>query len=144
MHHSLERFKLGASRESHLFFAALIWLLAGVLLIGRGSFWLEAEGTLIYGLLAIVLGSVKSRLFLDRNANKNIARIMKLPEGTFLGAVYSRKTWSLVLLMILIGVTLRMSPFPKTVLGVVYITVGWALTLSSRLSWKAWQRKRTK
>ncbi len=143
MHFSLERFKFGVSRKTHLFLAALIWLFAGVLLIGRGCFWLKAEGTLPYALLAFVLGVLKSRMFLDRNANKNIARIMKLRGPAFVGAVYSLKTWGLVLGMILIGVTLRMSPFPRTVLGVVYITVGCALTLSSRLSWKAWRNKFT-
>ncbi len=143
MHFLLERFKFGVSRKTHLFFAALVWLFAGVLLIGRGFFWLEAEGTLEYALVAIALGLLKSRMFLDRNADKNIARIMKLRDGTFIGAMYSRRTWSLVLFMILIGVTLRMSPFPRTVLGVVYITVGCALALSSRLSWKAWRNKFT-
>jgi hypothetical protein len=36
------------------------------------------------------------------------------------------------------GFILRQTSLPRTLLGCVYVAVGWALFLSSRQAWKAW------
>jgi len=78
---------------------------------------------------------------LEGLVRKNIAcvkRILTFDDGTCLGAVYSVKTWFLVLFMIGMGVILRSSSLPMTLLSFIYITIGVGLLASSRHAWRAW------
>ena len=65
-----------------------------------------------------------------------------IADGTCLGAVYSAKTWLLVLCMMAGGIILRNSTLPISVLSFLYITIGSALGLSSRLAWSSWLKNR--
>jgi hypothetical protein len=106
--------------------------------MGRGAHWLFNADLLILLLPALLLGILKSHFILDKTACKSINRILLLKDGTCLGAVYSKQTWLLVVAMMIMGALLRQSQFPRPLLGVLYITVGWALLWSSRNGWKAW------
>lgn len=134
----LARFKPGVQRKTHLLLAACLWTSVGILLIGRGTHWLYAANLLYLLLPAILLGFLKSHFILDKTAVKSINRILLLEDGSCLGAVYSKKTWLLALGMMAMGMILRHSSFPKSLLGVLYIMVGWALFWSSRNGWRAW------
>jgi hypothetical protein len=133
----LIRLKPGVRRETHLLLAASLWTAIGVFLLLRASHWLW-PGRLVYYLPAFLLGTLKSLFFLDKAAGKSIQRILLLTDGTCLGAVYSIKTWMLVLLMMGTGMALRRSSLPPALLGTVYGTIGWALIYSSRHAWRAW------
>lgn len=139
----LARFKPGVQRTTHLLAAAILWSCVGVLLLSRGVIWLRRADLVLLALPSIGLGWVKSRYILDKTAGRGIERIMALKDGTCLGAVYSKWTWLLVLAMMATGVMLRNSHLPRTLLAVVYVTVGWALLFSSRLPWRAWRRHRS-
>ena len=107
--------------------------------MGRG--WcLAARGSLLAPLLAVVVGTVKSLLVLDRAARRNIDRVRSLPDRSCIGAVYSWRMWGLVLMMIVVGRLLRMSPVAPVLVGSLLLAVGWALLLSSRLIWVEWRR----
>ena len=136
---NLDRLKPGGRKKSHLLLASLLWTIAGLILTARGMQWLVQYHRLILIVPALALGTLKSRFILDRTAIKSIARIQLLQDGTCLGAVYSVKTWMLVLLMMGMGMVLRHSPFPRPLLGMLYITIGWALFWSSRHGWRAWR-----
>ena len=122
----------------HLFLAALLWTTIGILLISRGIIFLTAGESLFYCVVAILLGTLKSLFILDKTAKKSIERIQLLADGSCLGAVYSVKTWGLVMIMMSMGFILRQSGIPVTILGILYITIGWALLFSSRSAWKIW------
>lgn len=134
----LVRFKPGVPRHVHLLAAAMLWSIVGLVLVTKGIRWLLAADMVYLALPALVLGCIKSRLVLERSVEKNIERILHLQDGTCLGAVYSKATWLLVLLMIGMGVLLRNSTIPRPILGVVYIMIGWALIWASRKGWRAW------
>ena len=136
---NLDRIKPGGRKKSHLLLASLLWTVAGLILAARGMHWLAVYHRLILVIPALFLGTLKSRFILDRTAKKSIDRIRLLEDGTCLGAVYSVKTWMLVLLMMSMGIVLRHSPFPRPLLGMLYITIGWALFWSSRHGWRAWR-----
>ena len=70
-----------------------------------------------------------------------VGRIALLSDKTCLGAVFSWKTWGLIFLMASFGMTLRLVVTPGLIVGLVYLAVGWALLLSSRLGWVAWFRQ---
>jgi hypothetical protein len=131
--------KPGVPRYIHLLLAACLWSIAGIFLMTRGMSWLMASEKLWLALPAVIAGSLKSYFLLDNSARKGVYRILALADGTCLGAVYSIKTWLLVLVMIGSGVLLRHSSLPRELLGAVYMTIGWALFFSSRFAWQAWR-----
>ena len=134
------RFKPGVKQHTLLLMSACLWTAIGLLLVAKGGYrfsQLEQHHPAVV-LSAFVAGSLKSYLILDRVARRGIERILKFKDGTCLGAVYSVKTWIVVLFMITMGVILRNSSFPGNILCFVYMTVGWALLMSSRLAWRAW------
>ena len=136
----LVRHKPGASISTHLMLAALIWSVVGFFLMVNGFFLasLADRSWLIF--LGLVLGTTKGLFILDRVARKNINRIHDFEPKACIGSVYSYKTWLLVIMMIVLGRTLRMTILPGEVVGVIYIAVGWGLMLSSRLMWLDWRR----
>ena len=138
---SLKRFKPGVDKQVHLQLSAFLWTAVGLLLFFRGGMWLLTVGELWIILPAMLLGSGKSLLFLDKTARKGIHRILRFGDNTCLGAVYSIKTWFLVMAMMGAGFFLRQSSLSRTVLGLMYVAIGWALVLSSRLAWKAWLKE---
>jgi len=136
-----KRFKPGVKRKEHILFTALLWSLVGLALFIKGVFYLWDEKHIyIFLLLGLLLGSAKALFILDKAAGTTLERIMDLRDGAFLGAIYSPKTWLLVLCMIFMGVILRNSSLPDYFLGTLYTTIGWALFLASRHGWLSWFR----
>lgn len=133
----LVRFKPGASVRTNLLVAAVMWSFVGLYLMVRG-YLLDAGLPWVFLGLALVLGTVKASWIIERAARKNIARIVARPDGMCLGGVYSWGMWAMVVCMMLGGRLLRNSPVPPLVVGVIYVAVGWALLLASRLIWRAW------
>lgn len=147
MGYGLTRLKPGASKKTHLFLAACLWSGIGVLLLTKGGYRISQDASsaftltkIFVSLAAVTVGYLKSRIILDKAANKAIDRILHLKDGTCLGAVYSYKTWIIVLSMMGTGVLLRNSDLPVILLVFIYFTIGSALLYSSRLAWCAWLR----
>ncbi len=140
MDNGLSRFKPGVNKRTHLLMSAVLWTIIGLMLITKGIYRLsqlkEWQASIL--LIAILAGSLKARFILDKSARRVISRISTFEDGTCLGAVYSVKTWIMVLCMMGMGVILRNSSLPLTLLSFLYITIGLALLLSSRLAWRAW------
>ncbi|MDH4320635.1 MAG: hypothetical protein OEV73_03965 [Desulfobulbaceae bacterium] len=131
--------KPAVSSRNMMLVAALFWSGIGLLLVGRG--WcLAGRASLVPPLLAVGVGTMKALLVLDRAARRNIARVLSLPERSCVGAMYSWRMWGMVLLMMVLGRLLRMSPVAPVLVGGLLLAVGWALLLSSRLIWLAWRR----
>lgn len=133
-----------ASKQTHYLVAAFLWTLVGLFLLGRGMEWLFSDDIRFLLLPALVIGTAKSFLILDRTARKNIDRIDGFKKKICMGGVYSVKTWLLVIVMIFAGHFLRNSRLPIEVLGFIYAAIGWALFFSSRLIWRQWLAERRK
>ncbi len=137
-----QKFKPGVSVPSHLLTAGLIWTLAGLSLMLMGWFWSFGKVSWVFEVGAVALGSLKSIFILNKVARRNIKRILQLEEGTCIGGVYSTRMWVVVLVMIIMGRLLRMSVMPPEIIGVLYVTIGWGLLISSRLFWTQWMKER--
>jgi len=120
--------------------AAILWTTVGLVLITRGTIFLSVGESIPYFFAAILFGTLKSLFILDKSAKKSIDRILLLADGSCLGAVYSLKTWLLVLVMMSLGFILRNSGISATILGTLYVTIGWALLFSSRSAWITWKK----
>jgi hypothetical protein len=134
--------KPGVPRSVHLFAAPLFWTVVGCMLILRGASWLGTGHGWWLLIVAVLLGTLKSLLILDKVARKTMQRIMLFKDGTCLGAVFSWKSWLLVGLMMAIGSALRSLGHPGHLLGTLYCAIGWSLCLSSRLGWVQWEALR--
>jgi hypothetical protein len=137
------RCKPPATTKNLLLLSALLWTVIGCMLISKGLFRLIPlpEYKLVIVLSACVAATIKSKFMLDRAAVKGVKRILTLKDGTCLGAVYSVKTWLLVLCMIGMGVILRSSSLPMTLLSFIYLTIGAGIVASSRHAWMAWYHR---
>ncbi len=140
----LSRFKPGAKRRTHLLLTAILWSVIGLLLLTKGSYRIVQVGEyqVVIIIAALIAGTLKSVFILDRSARKSIDRILDFKDGTCLGAVYSIKTWLLVVCMMGLGIILRNSSLPLSLLCFIYFTIGWALLFSSRLAWQTWVGKK--
>lgn len=137
---TLLRYKPGVSIRTHLFLAGMIWSVVGFFLLVNGFVLISLAEHVWLGLIGIVLGTAKTFFILDRVARKNVRRIKEFDDKVCIGSVYSWKTWLLVAGMILLGRFLRTTVLPGEIIGLVYVAVGWALMLASRLMWQAWNR----
>ena len=124
--------------------SACLWSGIGLLLLGKAWYRLRVypESSSLLLPLAFLAGTLKSRLLLDGAARNGIERLLRFSQNTCLGAVYSWKTWILVLCMMAMGGILRNSFFPPQLLTFLSIAIGWALLYSSRFAWRAWSKGR--
>jgi len=144
MEKNLSKFKPGAKKQTILLLSAVLWTVIGAMLFFKGIYrLLQLRDMQLYILSGgIAVGILKSYFILDKTARRGIDRILSFADGTCLGAVYSVKTWLLVLCMMAGGIILRNSTLPISVLSFLYITIGCALGLSSRLAWLSWLKNR--
>lgn len=127
----------------HIFCSALLWSLIGLALLARGAEKLLITGEWWLLIPGIAGGTIKSLLILDPSAKRSLDRIRHFSDNTCIGAVYSWKTWVLVLAMVIFGVVLRKNQVPDELIAVITIAIGWALLYSSRHAWKMWFSWRT-
>ena len=139
-----ERHKPAAAVATHLMLAWLMWALVGAALFVFGARWVwEAAPTAgpLIAAGAVVIGAAKSRLVLDRAARGIVERIRARGDGRCLGGFLSLRTWALVVFMMTAGRLLR-GTLARGIVGPLYVAVGTALCISSRLSWRAWRGMR--
>ncbi len=134
----LTKLKPGASPRTHLFCASMLWTTVGFFLLYRGISYLVRGQVLPLAIFGIILGSLKSRFILNKSAIRGVERIKKFGDNTCIGAVYSWKTWLLVLAMMLLGLVIRSSSISPAVIGTVITAIGWSLLYSSRYGWREW------
>ena len=134
----LAKLKPGVSPRTHLFCASVLWTVIGFFLLYRGITYLASDQVLPLAIFGIILGSLKSRYILNKSAVRGVERIRRFGDNTCIGAVYSWKTWLLVLAMMLLGLVIRSSSIPPAAIGTIITAIGWSLLYSSRYGWRAW------
>jgi hypothetical protein len=142
--HWADRHKPAAAMSTQLMLACLMWATVGSALAAVGARWLWASAPIAAPWIAagcVAIGVIKSRLVLDRAAQRVVGRILARGDGRCLGGFLSLRTWGLVILMMAGGRLLR-STLAHGIVGPLYLAVGTALFLSSRISWRAWLASR--
>lgn len=140
--HFLDRFTPRAYPRTRLLTAALVWSAVGLFLALKGVY-LFRDGSW-GGVLAViaggaVLGVFKSRLVLDRVADRIVLHIGAKPSRACLGGLFSLRNWALIAVMIVFGRTLGALPLDAAIKTGLYVMVGSGLAYSSRLLWSAWR-----
>lgn len=114
--------------------SGVMWSAVGIMMCTTGIDWLANSG-LIQGmgfeLAGLVLAMLFFRWWFGGIAQKNIRRLRRLPDRGCFFAFQAWKSYLIIMVMIVIGITLRHSSIPKHVLAVVYTAIGGALILGS-------------
>ena len=141
----MDSHKPAAAVHVHLMLVGLMWTVVGVALVGLGGRWLwqsPIPAAPWLAALALAIGAFKARFVLDRAARTIADRIRERGDGRCIGGFLSLRSWALVAVMVAGGRLLRGSHVGRGLLGVLYVAVGTALLLSSRVAWRAWREAR--
>lgn len=133
------KYKPAAPARTHLLLAALAWSVVGSVLIILGIYWVHSAGSdPSYLVLAAAAGYAKSRYILDKTARRSAERIVERGDGKCLGGFFSYKSWLLVIVMAGAGRYLRSGVISRLLLGFIYVAVGAALLIASRIFWQTY------
>lgn len=141
----LSAHKPAASAGTHALLAASMWTLVGTVLTLVGMRWAIGSGmsyAWVFIAAAALLGVIKSRLVLERTADRAVARIRERGDGRCVGGFFSLRSWAFVAVMAGLGRALRGGLLPRYVVGLLYVAVGIALAMASRRLWAGWYRMR--
>jgi len=141
----LDTYKPRATSSTQVLLAELMWTVVGSGLSIVGLFWVlrrYGNAGLVYVAPFLILGFIKAVFILDPVARRAAARIQERGGQHCAGGFFSVWSWGAILLMMVMGQVLRMSPIPRADVGFVYVAVGFALLVSSRVLWRVWWRMR--
>lgn len=131
---NLNRFKPAVPQKWLLGLAGILWSVVGIMLCVQAVFWMGTVTravALFLFLLSMGLSYGAYRFLFYNIATTNINRITGLAAESCIFAFQAWKSYILILIMIILGITLRHSSIPKHYLSVIYLTIGGALFLSS-------------
>jgi hypothetical protein len=127
----------------HLLLAALMWSTVGGVLLVLGAVWTLQVRTPLTMLLLVAAGAggwLKARFVLEPAARHTVERIEARGDGRCVGGFLSPRSWAMVAAMMVIGRFLRGGVLSSHVVGLLYVLVGTALVVASRVLWAAWRR----
>jgi hypothetical protein len=131
---SIVKFKPEVSKKWLLAAAGLMWSGVGIMLCCLAYQWLMSVSYLwefVDAVAGLILSVAIYYFGFSKIAKKNIERLNLYPDKACLFAFQAWKSYLVIFIMILLGVTLRNSPIPKYYLSILYIAIGGALFLSS-------------
>ncbi|MEW6404263.1 MAG: hypothetical protein AB1649_20895 [Chloroflexota bacterium] len=133
---SLYQYRPAVGKSWLYVLAGLVWLGAGIMLIGFAARWLKLVSfptSILLLLCGMALAAGIYFFGFSKLAGKNIRRICGMfEERICLFAFQEWKSYPLVLFMIALGIYLRIySPVPKPLLAVLYLGIGGGLASSS-------------
>ena len=137
----IDRVKPAAPAKTHLLLAAAMWSAVGGTLCAVGALWaidVRTPATMWLLAIAAAVGWLKARLALEPAARRIVGRIRARGDGRCLGGFLSVPTWLLVAVMAVGGRLLRGGVLSSHLVGLLYVVVGVALLVASRLMWRAW------
>lgn len=131
---NMEKYKPAVPKSFLLVLAGIVWECVGVMLLLLAFSWLKATSeTFLYfhwG-AGIVLALLIHHFGFLKIVDKNLSRILQMDGKKCVFAFFPRKSYLLILVMVLMGAILRHSMIPKKYLAILYIGIGLALILSS-------------
>jgi len=130
--------KLTPSVQRHWLwlFSGMLWSVVGIVLCVMAAHWLSDTiwpENILASAIGFILGICIYHFGFSRIARKNINRIFQLPSKVCLFAFQAWRSYVLILVMMILGFTLRHSSLPRVILSIIYMTIGTALTFSSTL-----------
>ncbi|MCF8380367.1 MAG: hypothetical protein K9H49_12360 [Bacteroidales bacterium] len=120
--------------------AGIMWAAVGCMLIIMASTWLsfeEPQTAIRFIIMGLILALVIYFGGFYKLVNKNLDRIAAMSEKNNIFSFISLKSYLIIPLMIVLGISLRHSEIDKAYLAIAYIAMGGALFLSSTKYFRA-------
>ncbi len=134
MHDKIKKFEPVVDKKFLIALSGFVWSIVGILLCNLAFGWLfMATNQMAFplGLAGTLLALFIHHFGFLKLADRNIDRIMSKEKKICLFAFQPWKSYLLILIMIVMGITLRHSPLPKPYLAIIYIGFGGAMIFSS-------------
>ena len=131
---NIEKYKPAVPKNVLLVLAGIVWECVGIMLLLLAFSWLSAIPDTFFYIhsgAGILLALLIHHFGFLRIVDKNLDRILRMDGKTCIFAFFPRKSYLLILVMVLMGALLRHSMIPKKYLAILYIGIGLALILSS-------------
>lgn len=126
--------------------AAVAWGAVGIMLLRRSLPWfLDAPGTdaLLPAAFGLVMAGGMVFGMFPRIVGRNMERLARRPERACLFSVFAWRSWAMVVVMSVGGVTLRNSDVPRLWLAGPYLGMGLSLLSGAVLYLRAIRAERT-
>ena len=130
---NLKKFTPSVHKSVLVFLAGAMWCGVGVMLLAFSVSWLSPfmfRSQMIYFGAGALAAIPILHFGFARIAGKNLERLMPLTEKKCFFSFITWRSYFIVLVMIVLGSTLRHSSLPKQWLSIIYTGIGLALFLS--------------
>jgi uncharacterized membrane protein len=130
----LDKLNPSVERRFLILIAGGLWLIVGIMLCSLASQWLTntpGGEALMLGLSGIVLSLFIYHFGFMKLVKKNAGRIIDMKGKRCVFAFQPWRSYLVVIIMILLGVTLRHSRLSRNILAIIYTGFGLAMILSS-------------
>ncbi len=131
---NIDKYKPAVKNTFLIFFAGIVWICVGTMLLTLAYSWLTAESVTdiyLYAGAGVLLALLVHHLGFLKIVDKNLKRIHQMNGVRCLFAFIPWKSYLIVAVMVIMGGVLRYSMIPKRELAILYIGIGLALILSS-------------
>ena len=127
----ISNLKPAVDKKILVFLAGLMWCGVGVMLLRLAVSWLmQFQGRFVYYLTGFVIAMPVHHFGFLKIADRNLTRLMPISEKKCIFSFMTWRSYIIVVVMVLLGITMRHSRIPKNYLSVLYIGIGLALFLS--------------
>ena len=133
-HSRFSKYDPAVDKKFLVAFSGITWTVVGIVLCSLAVTWLSQTSTksiLLLGLAGIILSLLIHHFGFLKLVDKNIARILAKEGKVCIFGFQPWKSYMIILVMIVMGMTLRNSTVPKPYLAIIYIGFGGAMLLSS-------------
>lgn len=139
--------KPSVPRRWLFFIAGSLWSIAGIILIERAYGWLtdfDTNRLVVTLILALGLALVFYFGVFIKTVKKNINRIKSFPEDVCIFAFTAWKGYLIVTVMVISGILLRNSIFPRHYLALLYVAMGVSLIIGGSMFFTNFFKNRDK
>ncbi len=128
-----EKINPAVDRKYLILIAGVVWCGVGIMLISFALTWLknyEGPVNYMFYIASFVLAMPVHHFGFLKLADKNLKRLLPLGEKKCLFSFITWKSYLIIIVMVILGITLRHLHIPKQYLSIIYNGIGLALFLS--------------
>jgi hypothetical protein len=129
----INKFNPAADKKYLILLAGFAWCGVGVMLIIFAVSWLnnyKGRGVVIFCILGFLAAMPIHHFGFLKLADRNLKRLLSLTEKKCIFSFITWKSYLIIIIMVLLGITLRHSSIPKQYLSILYNGIGLGLFLS--------------
>jgi hypothetical protein len=122
-----------ADKKYLILLAGFAWCGVGVMLIIFAVSWLnnyQGRGVIIFYILGFLTAMPIHHFGFLKLADRNLKRLLSLTEKRCIFSFITWESYLIIIIMVLLGITLRHSSIPKQYLSILYNGIGLGLFLS--------------